>query len=106
MALFQDENGRCLFLLLLRCSCAKKTEFAKSLFKNPSELKVGNLQRFPARMGEFKPGTRDTIILDDVRGLDFLVRHQEKFQAKSDVKVEFSSAPGGHLSNSRWTKLR
>ena len=101
LALFQDEDGRCLLLLLLCCSCAKKTAFAKSLFKNPSELKVGNLQRFPARMGEFKPGTRDTIILDDVRGPDFLVQHQEKLQAKSDVKVEFSSTPGGHLSNSR-----
>ena len=101
LALFEDEDGRCLFLLLLCCSCAKKTEFAKSLFKNPLELKVGNLQHFPARMGEFKPGTRDAIILDDVRGLDFLVQHQEKLQAKSDVKVEFSSTPGGHLSNSR-----
>ena len=101
MALFEDEDGRCLFLLLLCCSCAEKTEFAKSLFKIPLELKVGNLQHFPARMGEFKPGTRDAIILDDVRGLDFLVQHQEKLQAKSDVKVEFSSTPGGHLSNSR-----
>ena len=99
LALFEDEDGRCLFLLLLCCSCAKKTEFAKSLFKNPLELKVGNLQHFPARMGEFKPGTRD--ILDDVRGFDFLVQHQEKLQAKSVVKVEFSSTPGGHLSNSR-----
>ena len=104
LALFEREDGRCLFLLLLCCSCAKKTEFAKSLFKNPLELKVGNLQHFPARMGEFKPGTRD--ILDDVRGFDSLVQHQEKLQAKSVVKVEFSSTPGGHLSNSRWTKLR
>ena len=101
LALFQDEDGRCLFLLLLCCSCAKKTEFAKSLFKIPLELKVGNLQHFPARMGEFKPGTRDAMILDDVRGFDFLVQHQEKLQAKSGVKVEFSSTPGGHLSNSR-----
>ena len=97
LALFQDEDGRCLLLLLLCCSCAKKTEFAKSLFKNPLELKVGNLQRFPARMGEFKPGTHDTIILDHVRGLDFLVQHQEKLQAKSGVKVEFSCTPGGAL---------
>lgn len=95
VALFQDEDGRCLFLLLLCCSCAKKTEFAKSLFKNPLELKVGNLQHFAARMGELKPGTRDAIILDDVRGFDFLVQHQEKLQAKSDVKDEFSSTPRG-----------
>ena len=89
LALFQDEDVRCLFLLFLCCSRAKKTEFAKSLCKNPLELKVGNLQHFPARMGEFKPGTRDAIILDDVRGFDFLNQHQGRLQAKSDVKIEF-----------------
>ena len=102
LALFQDEDGRCLFLLLLCCSRAKKTEFAKSLFKNPLELKVGNLSHFPARMEDFKRGTHDAIILDDVRDLDFLVQHQEKLQAKSDAKVEFSSTPGGHLAYHKW----
>ena len=78
-----------------------KTEWAKSLFENPLELKVGALEYFPEGMRAFDRGTHDAVILDDVRDLKFLVAHQEKLQGKYDHEVEFASTPGGQCSFKR-----
>ena len=43
-------------------------------------------------------GTHDGLVLDDVRDLRFLVRHQEKLQGKYDAMVEFASTPGSQLA--------
>lgn len=82
-------------LILLGASASGKTEYAKSLFQQPLELKVGSSEIFPAKMVEFKRGTHDALILDDVRNLDFLVTHQEKLQGKYDGRIEFATTQGG-----------
>ena len=82
-------------LILLGPSDSGKTEYAKSLFKHPLELKVGNLQQFPSKMVEFKRGHHDALILDDVRDLDFIVLNQEKLQGKYDGRIEFATTQGG-----------
>ena len=79
-------------LILLGASASGKTEYAKSLFQQPLELKVGSSEIFPAKMVEFKRGTHDALILDDVRNLDFLVTRQEKLQGKY---IEFATTQGG-----------
>ena len=61
----------------------------KSLFKQPLELKVGNLQVFPEAMRSFDRRVHDGIILDDVRDLAFVAEQQEKLQAKYEAR--FSS---------------
>ena len=82
-------------LILPGASASGKTEYAKSLFQQPLELKVGSSEIFPAKMVEFKRGTHDALILDDVRDLDFLVTHQEKLQGKYDGRIEFATTQGG-----------
>ena len=72
-SLFASDMLRYPLLILIGASASGKTEFAKSLFKQPLELKVGNTQIFPAKMVEFRRGFHDALILDDVRDLDFLV---------------------------------
>ena len=49
-----------------------------------------------------KKNNYDAIILDDVRDLYFLVRHQEKCQGKYDYRVEFGTTPGGGCAFFRW----
>ena len=72
-----------------------KTEWAKSLFKHPLELKIGSLTFFPDSLRAFKRGFHDRLILDDVRDLQFVVDNQEKLQGKCDCFVEFGSTAGG-----------
>jgi len=98
LKLFDEDALRYPVLVVVGPSGTGKTEWAKSLFKNALELKVGTLDHFPDRMRLFTRGTHDGLVLDDVRDLDFLVRHQEKLQGKYDALVEFGSTPGGQLS--------
>jgi len=99
---FDDEVDRYPFLVVLGPSRSRKTEFAKSLFKAPLELKIGTLEHFPDGMRAFSRKKHDAVILDDCRDCQFLVRQQEKLQGKSDVKAEFASTPGGQCSYSKW----
>jgi len=85
-------------LIVVGPSGTGKTEWAKSLFRNALELKVGALEHFPEGMRSFQRGEHDGIILDDVRDLQFLVNHQEKLQGKYDAMIEFASTPGGQLA--------
>ena len=94
-SLFASDMLRYPLLILIGASASGKTEFAKSLFKQPLELKVGNTHIFPAKMVEFRRGFHDALILDDVRDLDFLVQHQEKLQGKYDSRIEFATTQGG-----------
>ena len=102
LKLFKKEVDRYPFLVILGPSRTRKTEFAKSLFKNALELKVGTLEHFPDGMRAFSRKKHDAVVLDDCRDFRFLVQHQEKLQAKSDAKVEFASTPGGQCAFSRW----
>ena len=95
LALFKIESDRYPFLILLGPSRSRKTEFAKALFKNPLELKIGTLGYFPDRMRDFSRLKHDAVVLDDCRDFRFLVEHQEKLQGKVDARVEFASTPGG-----------
>ena len=82
-------------LIVLGPSRAGKTEWAKSLFASPLEIKIGSLTFFPDKLREFKRGVTDGLVLDDVRDLQFIVDHQEKLQGKYDCLVEFGSTAGG-----------
>ena len=100
--LFVREVDRYPFLIIHGPSRSRKTEYAKSLFQNPLELKIGTLTHFPEGMRNFSRKTHDALILGDCRDFAFLVQHQEKLQGKSDVRVEFASTPGGQCSFTKW----
>ena len=79
-----------------------KTEWVKTLFKQPLEVKVGALiEYFPESMRKFQRGKHDGLILDDVRDCMFFIKHQEKIQGKYDYMVEFASTPGGQCAYER-----
>ena len=61
----------------------------QSLFKHPLELKIGALELFPMRT--FKRTAHDGLVLDDVRDLQFLVKHQESLQGKYGCLIKFGS---------------
>ena len=92
---FKKDALRYPILVVLGQSRAGKTEWAKSLFEHPLELKIGALTFFPDTLRSFRRGHHDAVILDDVRDLQFLVDHQEKLQGKYDCLVEFGSTAGG-----------
>jgi len=102
LAGFLEEKDRYPFLLLLGPSRAGKTEYAKSLFKSPLELKVGTLEQLPDGLRAFDRKRHDGIVLDDVRDFGFLVRHQEKLQSKYDVRLELGTTPGGQCTYHKW----
>ena len=89
-------------MVVLGHSHTGKTEWVKSLFKNALELKIGSSEVFPAAMQQFQRRVHDAIILDDVRDLKFIVKHQDKLQGKYDARIEFASTPGGQLAYERW----
>ena len=98
LQLFSRDRARYPFLLVLGASHTGKTEWAKSLFHNPLEMKVGDLENFPDKMRSFDRVRHDAVILDDVRDLSFCIKHQEKLQGKYDYAVEFGSTPGGQCA--------
>ena len=102
LKLFEAEVDRYPFLVVLGPSRSRKTEYAKSLFEAPLELKVGHLEHFLDRMRQFSRKQHDGIVLDDIRDFAFLVRNQDKLQGKSDGVVEFASTPGGQLAFTKW----
>lgn len=102
LAKLSEDALRYPILVVLGPSSSGKTEWAKSLFKNPLELKVGSLEHFPDGMRAFTRGTHDALILDDVRDLKFVVEHQDKLQGKYDAHIEFASTPGGQCSYKKW----
>ena len=89
-------------LVVLGHSHTGKTEWTKTLFKNALELKIGWSEHFPDGMRQFQRGVHDAIILDDIRDLKFIVRHQEKLQGKCDARLEFASTPGGQCAYGKW----
>ena len=102
LSLFSTELDRYPFLVVVAASRAGKTEWAKSLFKHPLVLAVGDLEHFPDGMRKFNRNHHDGIILDDMRDFYFCVRHQEKLQGKVDTKTEFASTPSGNYAFSKW----
>ena len=102
LALFHEELDRYPFLVVLARSRAGKTEWAKSLFKQPLVLQVGTLEHFPDGMRKFRRKFHDGIVLDDLRDFSFCERHQEKLQGKVDTEVEFASTPSGQYTFSKW----
>ena len=73
----------------------RKTEYAKSLFRNPLELQISNLGHFPDKLRKFDRSVHDGIVLDDSRDLAFLANVQDKLQGKYDALIEFASTPAG-----------
>ena len=101
LQLFLQDALRYPIMIVRGRSHTGKTEWAKSLFKKPLELKVGALAHFPDKMREFDRSVHDGIILDDVRDLLFLGEHQDKLQGKYDTEVEFASTAGGTCAYAR-----
>ena len=99
---FDKDALRFPILLALGPSGVGKTEWVKSLFRKPLELKVGALVHFPDKMRLFNRREYDGVVLDDVRDLDFLAQHQHILQGKYDERVEFASTPGGQCAFRRW----
>ena len=99
---FRNDALRYPIMIVLGESQTGKTEWIKSLFKRPLELKTGCQEHFPKEMRAFRRGVHDAVILDDLRDLAFLGRHQEKIQGKYDKAVEFASTPGGQCSYTKW----
>ena len=97
LELFKEDSLRYPILVVLGPSRAGKTEWAKSLFSKPLQLKIGTLQFFPYAMRHFQRDVHDGLVLDDLRNLQFLVDHQEKLQGKYDSLVEFGSTAGGNV---------
>ena len=89
-------------MLVRGASHTGKTEWAKSIFRNPLELKIGALEYFPEKMRDFDRNIHDGLVLDDVRDLQFLSDHQDKLQGKYDSRVEFASTPGGTCAYSKY----
>lgn len=82
-------------LIVLAPSGIGKTEWVKSLFINPLELKIGALTHFPDDMRTFDRHVHDGIVCDDCRDLKFLADHQDKLQGKYDSRLEFATTVGG-----------
>jgi hypothetical protein len=101
LTLFALDAVRYPILVVLGPSLSGKTEWAKTLFKKPHELKIGWLEQFPDAMRRFSKKINDGLILDDVRDLEFVVRHQDKLQGKYDHRAEFGTTPGGTCAFSR-----
>ena len=99
---FEQELDRYPFLVVLGPSLSRKTEWAKSLFRNPLQLNVGTLDHFPDEMRMFNRKLHDGVVLDDVRDFNFLVRHQEKLQGKVDRVVTFAETPSGGYAYRKW----
>ena len=102
LSLFSQELDRYPFLVVLAPSRAGKTEWAKSLFKQPLVVQVGELEHFPDGLRKFQRKIHDGIVLDDMRDFYFCERHQEKLQGKVDTEVEFASTPSGQYAFSKW----
>ena len=102
LSLFQSELDRYPILVVLARSRAGKTEWAKSLFSRPLVLQVGDLEHFPEGMRGFRRKYHDGVVLDDLRDMYFLVRHQEKIQGKVDGESEFASTPSGQYAYTKW----
>ena len=92
---FKHDALRYPVLIVLGSSGSGKTEWAKSLFRNPLVLRIGTLEHFPDTMRSFDRSKHDGIVLDDLRDLLFLHNHQDKVQGKYDSEVEFASTAGG-----------
>ena len=99
--MFNEDRLRYHLLIILGGSATGKTEWAKSLYRNPLEVKVGALEFFPDGVRASQRHVNDGLVLDDVRDLSFLVERQGKLQGKCDVRARFASTQG---ATCRYTK--
>ena len=92
---FKKRAVRYPIMVVVGKSHTGKTEWAQSLFKNPFVLEIGELTHFPKKMRSFDRHKHDGLVLDDLRDLLFLGRHQDKLQGKYNKEVEFATTTGG-----------
>ena len=95
LAVFEKPAMRYPLMVVVGRSHTGKTEWAQSLFKNPLVLEIAELTHFPEKMRSFDRHKNDGLVLDDLRDLLFLGRHQDKLQGKYNKEVEFASTTGG-----------
>jgi len=102
LATFKEDRLRYPLLIVHGPSLSGKTEYAKSLFNGKHhEMKMGEIEHFPDSMRKFDRKIHTGIVMDDVRDLAFLKRHQDKIQGKYDSLVEFGSTPSGQHAYSK-----
>lgn len=99
---FRDMRSRYAFCVVVGASRSRKTEWAKSLFRNPLELSIGSLVHWPDKMRQFSRKLHDGLVLDDLRDCKWLVAQQEKLQGKYDTVLELGSSPTGKESYQKW----
>ena len=68
------------------------------MFKNPLKIEIGVLAQLPDTMRQLDRKRYDGLVMDDIRDLDFVVRHREKLQGKYDALAEFATTPGGQCA--------
>ena len=102
LAMFSTDALPYPILVVKGPSHSGKTEWVKSLFANPLELKIGTAEHFPEAMREFDRSRHDGLILDDVRDLRFVTDHHHVLQGKHDARIEFVSTPGGTCAYTKY----
>ena len=95
LKVFQNDALRCPILVAHGPSFTGKTEWAKSLFTNALEAKIGNFGHFPEKFRQFDKRKHDGIVLDDIRDLQWVADHQDKLQGTYSGAIEFVFTPGG-----------
>jgi hypothetical protein len=99
LELFKVERCRYPVLLVHAPSYAGKTEFAMSLFQNPLKAEVGHLvDQFPDKLRKLDREKHDGLVLDDLRDLAFLGKHQDKLQGHYSSSVELGTTPSGQFA--------
>lgn len=100
---FMHDQHRYALMLVRGASRSGKTELAKSWFRTPCAMTVGDLLSvFPAKMRKYNRRYHDGIVLDDIRDLQFLVNFQHVFQGKPDQEIGFAEdTKGGSCSYSK-----
>lgn len=80
-----------------------KTELAKSLLPPVLKLDIGKLTFFPDRMRSYSRKSHKSVVLDDVRDLEFLSEHQHVLQSSwEDDAITFASTAGGTREYSKY----
>ena len=102
LALFGKDALRYPILVVRGPSHSGKTEWVKSLFDNPLEVKIGLCAHFPDGMRKFDRALHDGLILDDLRDLKWVTNHQHALQGKYDARIEFAITPGGTCAYTKW----
>ena len=91
-----EELRRYPILTILADTSKGKTQLARSTFPCALVLDIGTLTFFPDLMRTLNRKKHGSIVLDDVRDMQFVTDHQHILQSKYDNDdIPFASLAGG-----------